>query len=42
MSKFGVGRRIMSRLSTRPWGIKLLPAIARRKWLLRAFTRAIS
>lgn len=42
MRKFGIGRRLMSRLSTRKWGKKLLPAIARRPWLIKAFTRAIS
>jgi molybdopterin/thiamine biosynthesis adenylyltransferase len=42
IKKFGFGRRLMSRLSTRPSGKKLLPWIARRPWLLKAFTRAIS
>jgi molybdopterin-synthase adenylyltransferase len=42
MRKFGVGRRLMSRLSSRKLGKRLLPAIARRPWLIKAFTRAIS
>lgn len=42
ISKFGLGRRLLSRLTRRKWGQALLPAIARRPWLVRTFTRLIS
>jgi len=41
IKKFGAVRRLMSRLSSRAWVQKQLPALAKRKWLLRIFTRAI-
>jgi hypothetical protein len=43
IKKFGIGRRLISRISGRTKGkSKLLPMIADRPWLVRAFTRLIS
>jgi molybdopterin/thiamine biosynthesis adenylyltransferase len=42
IAKFGLGRRLLSRMCARPWGQALLPAMARRPGLVRLFTRAIS
>jgi molybdopterin/thiamine biosynthesis adenylyltransferase len=42
IARFGIGRRLLSRLVTRSWGKKLLPAISKRAWLVRLFTRVIS
>jgi hypothetical protein len=43
IKKFGIGRRLISRISGRTKGkSKLLPMIASRPWLVRAFTRLIS
>jgi sulfur-carrier protein adenylyltransferase/sulfurtransferase len=42
MRKFRAGRRLMSRLSSRKWGRKLIPAIAGQPWLVKAFTKVIS
>lgn len=42
IAKFGLARRLLSRLIRRRWGRALLPALAKRRWLVRLFTRAIS
>lgn len=42
ISRFGLARRLLSRMSRRPWGQALLPALAKHPWLVRLFTRAIS
>lgn len=42
IARFGLARRLMSRQIRRPWGQALLPALAKRPWLVRLFTRAIS
>jgi molybdopterin/thiamine biosynthesis adenylyltransferase len=42
IAKFGLGRRLLSRLSRRPRGQALLPALAKRPWLVKLFTRVIS
>ena len=42
IAKFGLARRLLSRTSRRPWGQALLPALAKRPWLVRLFTRVIS
>jgi molybdopterin/thiamine biosynthesis adenylyltransferase len=42
IGKFSRGRRLLSRISRRRWGMALLPALAKRPWLVRLFTRAIS
>ncbi len=42
IAKFGLGRRLLSRLSGRPRGQRLLPLLAKRPWLVRLFTRLIS
>jgi hypothetical protein len=42
IAKFGLGRRLLSRICRRPWGQALLPALADRPWLVKLFTRAIS
>jgi hypothetical protein len=42
IKKFGLSRRLMSRLSRRGWVQQRLPWLARRKRLLRLFTRAIA
>jgi len=42
IAKFGLARRLLSRQVRHPWGQALLPALAKRPWLVRLFTRAIS
>jgi sulfur-carrier protein adenylyltransferase/sulfurtransferase len=42
IARFSLARRLLSRLSTRPSGQRLLPFLAKRPWLVRLFTRAIS
>ncbi|MFN2236351.1 MAG: ThiF family adenylyltransferase [Anaerolineales bacterium] len=42
IAKFGLGRRLLSRLSRRSWGQALLPTLAKRPWLVKLFTRVIS
>ncbi len=42
IARFGLGRRLLSRLSRRPIGQKMLPFMARRPWLVGLFTRLIS
>ena len=42
IARFGLGRRLLSRIVRRPWGQALLPAIARQDWLVRLFTRVIT
>lgn len=42
IAKFSLARRLLSRQVQHPWGQKLLPALAKRPWLVRLFTRAIS
>ncbi len=42
IAKFGLTRRLLSRLIRRRWGQALLPALAKRPRLVRLFTRAIS
>lgn len=42
IARFGLGRRLLSRTTRRPWGQALIPAIARRPGLVRLFTRLIS
>jgi len=42
IAKFGLGRRLLSRLCRRSWGQALLPALADRPWLVKLFTRVIS
>lgn len=42
IARFGLGRRLLSRLSRRPIGQKMLPFMARRPWLVKLFTRLIS
>ncbi|MCJ7625449.1 MAG: ThiF family adenylyltransferase, partial [Anaerolineaceae bacterium] len=42
IARFGIGRRLLSRIIRRPWGQALLPALSRRPWLVKLFTRVIS
>jgi hypothetical protein len=42
IAKFGLGRRLLSRICRRSWGQALLPTLANRPWLVKLFTRAIS
>ena len=42
IARFGLARRLLSRQVRRPAGQALLPFLARRPWLVRLFTRAIS
>lgn len=42
IAKFGLGRRLLSRLNRRSWGQALLPALAKRPRLVKLFTRVIS
>jgi hypothetical protein len=42
IARFGLARRLLSRLVGRPGSRWLLPALAKRPWLVRLFTRAIS
>lgn len=42
IAKFGLARRLLSRMTRRRWGRALLPALAKRPRLVRLFTRAIS
>ncbi len=42
IAKFGLARRLLSRASRRTWGQALLPVLAKRPWLVKLFTRAIS
>jgi molybdopterin/thiamine biosynthesis adenylyltransferase len=42
IARFGIGRRLLSRMCARPWGQAMLPAIAKRPGLVRLFTRVIS
>ena len=42
IAKFGLARRLLSRQVRRPFGQTLLPALAKRPWLVRLFTRLIS
>jgi molybdopterin/thiamine biosynthesis adenylyltransferase len=41
IAKFSFMRRMLSRTTRRPWGKALLPALVKRPWLVRLFTRAI-
>jgi molybdopterin/thiamine biosynthesis adenylyltransferase len=41
IARFSIARRLLSRSTRRPWGKALLPALARRPWLVRMFTRLI-
>lgn len=41
IAKFSLARRLLSRSTRRPWGKALLPALAKRPWLVNLFTRAI-
>jgi len=41
VAKFSLARRLLSRSTRYDWGEKLLPALARRPWLVKLFTRAI-
>jgi len=41
IAKFSLARRLLSRSTQRPWGKALLPALAKRPWLVNLFTRAI-
>lgn len=42
IARFGLGRRLLSRLIRKPWGRALLPALTQRPWLVGLFTRIIS
>lgn len=42
IAKFGLGRRLLSRMMRREWGKALIPAFAKRPVLVRIFTRLIS
>ena len=42
IARFGIGRRLLSRIIRRPWGRKLLPALTGRPRLVNLFTRIIS
>jgi len=42
IAKFGLGRRLLSRICRRPRGQALLPLLAKRPWLVKLFTRVIS
>lgn len=42
IARFGLARRLLSRQLARPNGQVLLPALAKRPWLVRLFTRLIS
>jgi molybdopterin/thiamine biosynthesis adenylyltransferase len=41
IAKFSFARRLLSRSTRRSWGKSLLPALARRPWLVNLFTRLI-
>ena len=41
VARFSLARRLLSRATRYDWGERLLPALARRPWLVRLFTRAI-
>lgn len=42
IAKFSWGRRLFSRIMTREWGKRLIPAFAKRPGLVKAFTKLIS
>lgn len=42
IARFSYGRRLMSRISSKPWGQKVIPWMAKRPGLVKAFTRLIS
>jgi hypothetical protein len=42
IAKFGLGRRLLSRMMRREWGRAIIPALAKRPGLVRIFTRLIS
>jgi hypothetical protein len=42
IAKFSWGRRLFSRIMTREWGKKLIPALVKRPGLVKIFTRLIS
>lgn len=42
IAKFGLGRRLISRMLRHEWGKALIPALAKRPGLVRIFTRLIS
>jgi molybdopterin/thiamine biosynthesis adenylyltransferase len=42
IARFSLARRLLSRQVRHPWGQALLPALAKRPWLVRIFTRLIS
>lgn len=42
IAKFGLSRRLLSRMLRREWGKALIPALAKRPGLVRIFTRFIS
>ncbi|MGD8751312.1 MAG: ThiF family adenylyltransferase [Anaerolineales bacterium] len=42
IKRFGLGRRLLSRICRRSWGQALLPTLANRRLLVKLFTRAIS
>jgi molybdopterin/thiamine biosynthesis adenylyltransferase len=42
IARFGIGRRLLSRIIKREWGKKIIPALVKRPRLVRIFTRLIS
>lgn len=42
IARFSYGRRLMSRISSKPWGRKMIPWMAKRPRLVKTFTRLIS
>ncbi|MBE0688404.1 MAG: ThiF family adenylyltransferase [Anaerolineaceae bacterium] len=42
IAKFGLGRRLLSRMMRQEWGKALIPAVAKHPGLVRIFTRLIS
>jgi molybdopterin/thiamine biosynthesis adenylyltransferase len=42
IARFGIGRRIISHLLSKPSGQRMLPLLTKRPWLIKTFTRLIS